>query len=477
MAFHFTPMELTPLDHTMPICYIAFFYALVLDDPQRGVPVLEDGLRRLLQECPFLAGNMMRSSSKRSQASVREVRPPTGDSLREFPILQVAHHANQYIIKKVLDPGERVSNDSLFDERYLPLPLSVATRELCPIIRWQANILQDGIYVAVCFHHSAFDAAGFYFIQDALARCCREPDSPTLTISLGSDLLEGRRRMVPSIVVSSDARGDAPPTEDPHNLRVADFNAVEGLVSRRLLLQPAHMECLKAVCNAILRDRSQEEYLTSNDMISALLWLAIIRARYGPCPYRDGGQETRPIQSSFILITEVRRTLTPPLPISYIGNGIIQSVTTSPVQPALISDAPNAVHPRLPSLTKGDLQLLTDLALKVHSTQSSADNTYVKGIIQEKQRSLDWSPTFKQGDVTSTSIRRMGIYGLDFGETLGRVVEFESPDNRIDGTVCILPARSTSMLELRVTLQSDTMHRLLQGPLLQWAMRRTLGKL
>ncbi|KAE8313395.1 transferase family-domain-containing protein, partial [Aspergillus transmontanensis] len=475
MAFQFTPMELTPLDHTMPICYIAFFYALVLDDPQRGMPVLEEGLRRLLEECPFLAGNMMRSSSKRPRVNIREVRPPTVDSLREFPILRVAHHANQYIMKKVLDPGERVSNDSLFDERYLPLPLSVATRELCPIIRWQANILQDGIYVAVCFHHSVFDAAGFYFIQDALARCCREPNSPTLTIPLGSDLLEGRRRMVPNPVVS-DARDDAP-AEGPHTLRVADFNTVEGLVSRRLVLQPAHMECLKAVCNAILRDRSQEQCLTSNDMISALLWLAIIRARYGPSPYGGGGQETRPIQSSLILITEVRRTLTPPLPISYIGNGIIQSVATSPVQPALISDASNAVHPRLPPLTKCDLQLLTNLALKVHSTQSSADNTYVKGIIQEKQRSLDWCPTFKQGDVTSTSIRRMGIYGLDFGNTLGRVVEFESPDNRIDGTVCILPARSTSILELRVTPQADTMHRLLQGPLLQWAMRRTLGKL
>ncbi|BAE61195.1 unnamed protein product [Aspergillus oryzae] len=476
MAFQFTPMVLTPLDHTMPICYIAFFYALVLDDPHRGVSILKEGLHRLLGECPLLAGNMMRSSSKRSKANVREVRPPTVDSLREFPILRVAHHLNQYIIKKVLDSGERVSSDSLFDERYLPLPLSVATREICPIIRWQANILQDGIYVAVCFHHSVFDAAGFYFIQDALARCCREPNSPALTIPLGSDLLEGRRRMVSSPVVSSDVRGDAP-TEDPHTIRVADFNAVEGLVSRRLVLQPAHMECLKDVCNSILRDQSQEEYLTSNDMISALLWLAIIRARYGPSPDGGGGQETRPVQSSLILITEVRRTLTPPLPISYVGNGIVQSVATSPVQRALISDASNAVHPHLPSVTKGDLQLLTDLALKVHSTQSSADNTYVKGIIQEKQRSPDWSPTFKQGDVTSTSIRRMGIYGLDFGETLGRVVEFESPDNRIDGTVCILPARSTSILELRVTLQADTMHRLLQGPLLQWAMRRTLGKL
>ncbi|KAE8420831.1 transferase family-domain-containing protein [Aspergillus pseudocaelatus] len=475
MAFHFTPMKLTPLDHTMPICYIAFFYALVLDDPQQGVPVLEEGLRRLLKECPFLAGNMIRTSSKGPKANVREVRPPTLDSLHEFPILQVAHHTDQYIVKKVHNPGERVSNDSLFDEPYLPLPLSVATRELCPIIRWQANILQDGIFVAVCFHHSVFDAAGFYFIQDALARCCREPNSPTLTLPLGRDLLEGRRRMVHGPMVSEEGREAQ--TGNSQALKIANFNSVEGLVSRRLIVQPASVEYLKGVCNAILHDRSPEQYLTSNDMISALLWLAIIRARYESPSYGASVQDNQPTESSLILITEIRRSLTPPLPISYMGNGIIQSATTSPVQPALDFDVPNTFHPQSSALTKGDVQLLVDLALKVHATQSSVDNAYVKGIIQEKQRSLDWSPTFKQGDITSTSIRRMGIYGLDFGATLGRVVEFDSPDNRIDGTVCILPARSTSILELRVTLPPDTMLRLLQGPLLRFVMRRMLGRL
>ncbi|KAE8139062.1 transferase family-domain-containing protein [Aspergillus pseudotamarii] len=475
MAFHFAPLELTPLDHTMPICYIAFFYAMVLDDPQQGVPVLEEGLRRLLKECPFLAGNMIRPSSKGSKANVREVQPPTPDSLHEFPILRVAHHTNQYITKKVHNPGERVSSDSLFNERYLPLPLSVATRELCPIIRWQANILQDGIFLAVCFHHSVFDAAGFYFIQDALARCCREHNCPTLTIPLGRDLLEGRRRMVPDPMVS-EAGGEAP-AGDSQTLKVANFNSVEGLVSRRLILQPASIEYLKGVCNAILHDQSQGQYLTSNDMISALLWLAIIRARYESSSHGASVQDNQPTQSSLILITEIRRTLKPPLPFSYMGNGIIQSATTSPVQPALGSDVPNTFHPQSSDLTKGDVQLLVDLALKVHAAQSSVDNAYVKGIIQEKQRSIDWSPTFKQGDITSTSIRRMGIYGLDFGTTLGRVVEFDSPDNRIDGTVCILPARSTSILELRVTLPPNIMLRLLQGPLLRWAMRRTLGRL
>ncbi|KAE8165124.1 transferase family-domain-containing protein [Aspergillus tamarii] len=475
MAFHFTPMKLTPLDHMMPICYIAFFYALVLDGPQQGVPVLEEGLRRLLKECPFLAGNMIRTSSKGPKANVREVRPPTLDSLREFPILQVAHHPNQYIIKKVHDPGERVSNDALFNERYLPLPLSVATRELCPIIRWQVNILQDGIFVAVCFHHSVFDAAGFYFIQDALARCCREDNSSSLTIPLGRDLLEGRRRMLHEPMVS-EAAGEAP-TGDSQTLKVANFNSAEGLVSRRLTLQPASIEYLKGACNTILHDRSQKQCLTSNDIISALLWLAIIRARYESSSYGASMQDNQPTQSSLILITEIRRTLTPPLPNSYMGNGIIQSATTSPVQPVLHSAVPNTSHPQSSALIKGDVQLLADLALKVHATQSSVDNAYVKGIIQEKQRSLNWSPTFKQGDITSTSIRRMGIYGLDFGATLGRVVEFDSPDNRIDGTVCILPSRFTSILELRVTLLPHPMLRLLQGPLLRCAMQRTRGRL
>ncbi|OJK01970.1 hypothetical protein ASPACDRAFT_1879460 [Aspergillus aculeatus ATCC 16872] len=483
MSFYFTPMQLTPLDHMMPISYIAFFYGFLLDDPQRAVPVIRDSLHRLLRANPFLAGNLINSNHCHEAPTVRAVHPPTVESLREFPILRVRHHEDHYMARQYHGStcsDDRFSNDVLFSEAYLPVPLAAATAQQCPIIRWQANIMQDGLVVAVCFHHSVLDAAGFYIIQAALAECCRGPGSAREGPSLVADLLKGRQRMLstgPSGGVSGGLSAGC-----LQDLAIADFNCAQGLISRRLTLSPARIAYLKTMCNALVRGRMENNrvsseprpLLSSNDIISAILWLAIMRARYRPYSETLKGDSA---QSSLILITEIRRALTPPLPKFYVGNGIVQTATSSPIRSALEFVSLTA---QSPSLKTNGLQVLTDLALRVHATFLCVDDASVKALIREKQESIDWSPKFRQADVTSTSLRRMGVYGLDFGAVLGKVVEFDSPDNRIDGTVCMLPARMNSVpapWEVRVTLQRGAMVRLLQDPFMDWLMGDASAKM
>ncbi|RAH69843.1 uncharacterized protein BO66DRAFT_438916 [Aspergillus aculeatinus CBS 121060] len=485
MSFYFTPIQLTPLDHMMPIAYIAFFYGFLLDDPERAVPVIGDSLHRLLRANPFLAGNLINSNHGHEAPTVRAVHPPTVESLREFPILRVRHHEDRYMAGQYHGStcsDDRFSNNFLFSEAYLPVPLAAATAQECPIIRWQANIMRDGLIVAVCFHHSVLDAAGFYIIQAALAECCREPGSARQGPSLGADLLKGRQRILETGLSGGVSGGlSAGRLQD---LTIADFNCAQGLISRRLTLSAARIAYLKTMCNALVRGHMENNrvsseprpILSSNDIISAILWLAIMRARYRPCSETLKGQGDS-AQSSLILITEIRRALTPPLPKSYIGNGIVQTATLSPIRSALEFVSHTA---QSPTLTTNGLQVLTDLALKVHATFLCVDDASVKALIREKQESIDWSPKFRQADVTSTSLRRMGVYGLDFGAVLGKVVEFDSPDNRIDGTVCMLPARMNSVpapWEVRVTLQRGAMVRLLQDPFMDWLMGDASTKL
>ncbi|PYH81196.1 putative acetyltransferase [Aspergillus uvarum CBS 121591] len=485
MSFYFDPIRLTPLDHMMPVSYIAFFYSFLVDDPRRAVPVLEDALHRLLQANPFLVGNLINSRSGEDNPTIRTVHPPTSESLREFPILQVRHHENEYIARRSHGSscsGNQISKDALLSDTYLPVPLAAATAKQCPIIRWQANLMQDGLVVAVCFHHSVLDAAGFYIIQVALARCCREPDSTIQGLSLASDLLKGRQAMLETSPASGiSGRSSA---RDLQALGVANFESAENLISRRLTLKPARIEYLKVACNALGQGRMENDpvfsqpqaLLSSNDIISAVLWLVIMRARYRPCSGTLKGPDDS-AQSSLILIIEIRRSLTPPLPMSYIGNGIVQTATSSPIRAALESVSQPT---QTPTLTAHGLQVLTDLALKVHAIFSRVDDTFVKTLIREKQEAIDWSPRFRQADVTSTSLRRMGVYGLDFGPVLGKVVEFDSPDNRIDGTVCILPARVSSVpapWEVRVTLQREVMVRLSQDPFMDWLVDNVSAKM
>ncbi|OJZ80354.1 hypothetical protein ASPFODRAFT_460806 [Aspergillus luchuensis CBS 106.47] len=486
MTFYFTPMQLTLLDQMMPKCYIAFFYSFHLEDPQRAVSILENALRSLIMKNPFLAGNVINPMQDIGNAAICQVHPPTPESLHEFPFLRVRYHEDQSMYLHQGCSGCPISNDDFFAEPYLPVPLSAATAMLCPIIRWQANIMQDGLVITVCFHHSVLDAAGFYVIQAALAKCCRMQNGTVPGLSFTSDLLIGRRRILETTMAGGVSR--EPPLGHCHEtLRDADFESAKGLISRRLTLASTRIEYLKKACNALVRSHIKDDLLLStNDVISALLWLSIIRARY-ESNFEGPERRGHPAQSSLILIADIRRTLSPPLPISYIGNGIIQSETSSLIRPVLGSMlyTSRRPHSHFPILTNDGLSTLTDLAVKVHTALTNVTNSYVGGLIKEKHESVDKGPRLKQGDVTSTSLRRMGIYGLDFGTVLGRVVEFDSPDNRIDGTVCILPARPNfrmtsskmTLWELRVTLQREVMLRLLHDPLMHWSMEQELARL
>jgi hypothetical protein len=438
----------------MPICYITFFYSLSLKNPSQGVEVLDGALNRLVKECPLLAGNVGRSSANdATKENLLEIQPASIYTFTRYPLLRVSPHETQSIIDRDLA-------DDLFDDAYRALPLSLATHFPCPIIRWQANVMRDGIVVAVSFHHSALDAGGFYMIQQALACFCRDPNSSHLGIGLESDLLQGRHCLAQIQSFSSCADLQR---EDESMVRMAEFDRPANLVSYRLTLLPRKVRYLQNLCNAQVSTGAMgsiRQHLSLNDVISGLLWRSIIVARsQSNAPSIDSRDE----KSSLILITEIRRTLVPALPASYLGNAIVQQVTTTNTKSVLAPSVPE----------QNELVQLTRLAQKVHDASKQVTDLRVKSLLRQKQGMLDWRPQFKQGDVTSTSLRRMPIYDLDFGNVFGKVIGFDSPDNRIEGTVCMLPASSSfldSLWDIRITLPPNVLSRLQQDTLLQWAM-------
>lgn len=455
MVSHFIPMTLTPIDHMMPICYITFFYSLSVKNPSQGVEVLDEALKRLVKECPLLACNVGRSSANdAARENVLEIQPASIYTFAQYPLLRVRLHETQSVTDRDL-------GDGLFDNAYRALPLSLATDFPCPIIRWQANVMRDGIVVAVSFHHSALDAGGFYMIQQTLAHLCRDPNRSHLGIDLESGLLQGRRCLaqIPTISPCADLQ-----REDESNVRMADFDLPVNLVSYRLTLLPHRVRSLQNSCNAQASAgamNSTGKHLSSNDIISGLLWRSIILAQ----SHSDASQsiDSRGEKSSIILISEIRRKLMPALPASYLGNAIVQQVATTDTKSVLVPL----------TLEQNELVQLTHLAQKIHDASMQVTDLSVKSLLRQKQRVLDWRPQFKQGDVTSTSLRRMPIYDLDFGTVLGKVIGFDSPDNRIEGTVCMLPASSSSidsLWDIRITLPPNVLSRLRQDSLIQWAM-------
>ncbi|KAI2789300.1 hypothetical protein POX_e07330 [Penicillium oxalicum] len=451
----FSPMTLTTIDHMMPICYITFIYTLNAKDVDQGIEILRGAINRLVEDCPVLAANVGRASAAEdNRKNVLEIQPSSKETLVQYPLLQVSRHQAQSTIG-------HSPKDHLSDERsFFALHPSIARHFPCPIIRWRATVVSDGILVAVTFHHSVLDAGGFYTVQDALARICRNISEPNPDPNLRNALHEGRTRLN-----AIRLRGDPMKSRHrEHELvgRMADFDLPPPLVSERITLQSQKIQYLRRWCStsytANTHAKQPSEDLTSNDVISGLLWQCITAAQWQKMATCDHSE------SSLVLISDVRHKLRPGVPASYLGNCIVQKLVK------MKAELPPA------DLQSGKEALLQELQLYARSVSKASKkvtDNFVKTLMLQKYEARNWSPRFMQGDVTSTSLRRMPIYNLDFGSVLGRVAGFDVVDDRIDGTVCILPACSTSNSnhwELRITLAADVLKQVRRHPLLLWAM-------
>lgn len=505
----FEPYNLTPLDHVLFHSHIPLFGAFFLDNPSSGADVLEKGIQQLIIQLPSLAGNVVKKVDSEGRKNVYEVQPPSPAFMREFPMLKIKHHL-QRIPHKDLEPDvAREFYDNVSSEKFIPLPISISFLEPQPVARFQANVMQNGILLSFCFHHRAMDGSGAGVVIAILATCCRfqrrfinrfsvgvimaalvvcgrvTKTEARLFSSINNSQIHARRQIAKA---AHNNATDYSKIYGPNQLQLAEAHG--SLVSRVYTLDARKIRQIKDTCNSLaclLLDRKELQIFkngkrerrgttdgpfSEDDIVTSILWL---------CRSRSKTDNSLPpassSHSSLLRVVDIRKVLKPPILKTYIGNGVGFARSSFRMEHTRSSkSATDHYLEGKENVDAEDLMLLFRLALETRRCLTAVDSDHVRGLISHVMGQTDWSSTvFHPADVIVSSLRHAAIYRLKWGPLLGRLCEFDIPENRIESVAWIKPAHyypidlatglSDAPWEIRWTLRPAEIKRLQQDKL------------
>ncbi|PLB48719.1 hypothetical protein P170DRAFT_494142 [Aspergillus steynii IBT 23096] len=437
----FEAYRLPPLDHLAPHLYMTCSASFPLQDTAKGISALEEGVHHLVNNFPFLSGNIV-STNPAGKVNVREVRPSNAQRLNACPMLSKKAHPQS--ISCLRDP--EFSHDN-----FSALP-NVLKDDYNPLIRFQANEMRDGIILTTFFSHAAIDAVGFSNILSALASFCQSRPNPAL-LSSSKEQERARRRIhaiEQGIMAVSNEKGYG-----------SNFELSSKCTGRKLVFQTTKLEHLREMCQNyhewISDQNSEAEPVSLNDVASGIIWLCVVRARA-----KANGPSFSTTQPSFMAMArDIRLMLGGLIPRDYLGNALVFPSTSYPVS-AMLEKASSIFGP------------VIDLAFRAQKTRKSVDDDHVRSIIGHVQASHDWgSFGLKLPEVGFSNLRHTNFYGMNFGPNLGYMDRFEVSAPQAAGLCWFLPARTakegpSSPWELCLVLEEDAWAYLEADPLIQW---------
>ncbi|EAW12192.1 transferase family protein [Aspergillus clavatus NRRL 1] len=435
---------------------------------------------------------------------------PSSTLIHEIPMLDTKHHP-QHILPNTpqqiaTDPNPDQSFAPL-DNSYVPpvslLPLAPGPR---PVVRFQTNVLKDGIVLALGFHHAVFDATGAGLLIEMLADSCRGDHFPAQAPNIEHEEEIRLKRSVDEIGILANESDRADKVQDPNGSKtesaaqapMGDSTWVPPKLSvYSFNLSAASLAHLKTACNKLLpvvlkaqnsaledanEEKLSQEFVSTNDVLTALLATSISQARS-----RVAGTELVPAESKLAIAVNLRERASA-LPPNYLGNSL--TVAEAFVHSLAAEDGFNGVSEKQhhPDIGNAFLLEIARVALQLRKSLAAIDDAYFREFVSRLWAGKNWSQVGANlPDTMVSSWRRLKVYRLDFGARLGCVVEFQPQVILLDGTCVIQPERVAHERDLAatvpeagwevyVTLQSDAMERFLHDGLFtslsQGAIRR-----
>ena len=445
-----TLLGLTPLDHLPAKLFLPYILYFDTSNSQTALDTLQRGISSLISQLPWLAGEVILHSAPggpKNRLHIAPSRSPT-----EVEMLQVKHFKT--------DEELRTHNI----RSYLPLSTFIPASQQRPILRFQANIFPTKIALAMSFWHSVFDGTGAGVILEMLAECCKaetnRPETPL--VSTIASTHHNLRRKVSAFPSKCQlrlyhSRALGPPVFDS-SISTEQWDAMESAIAsavetKRFIFSPEKVGKMKDICVQILADLVPGAWVSSNDIITAVLAICVDRVLH---PERTDKTQS----ADFLMAVDLRSRVNPPLPRTYLGNAIY------PVHDDIyFNDSP----------VKGedaDLIHLARLAHRVRSNLVSMDENLVYSASAEVAEQDDWTQIDAgPANIIVTSWRNLKVFSLDFGEGLGYIEDFEPGLALVPGGCIFLPERglledrSVAPWEVCVTLTTGVSEMLVRDPL------------
>lgn len=419
---------------------------------------LQDGLGRLAEVFPWIAGRVIRVEEDGSSGMKLKIQLPESTSQRTMS----AEHetssnglpqSSMLVIKDLsaeIDPMEQLRQAdfpmSKHDESLLcPLGTRPEQMDGYPVFLLQANFIQGGLLLTFESQHQAMDMTGHSHVMYLLDKACRKEAFTDEEVRVGN--LE-RRRIIPTL---DDESEQLDPTLGPQlsapnapaSTRVANTTAPKSAPPpssqewSHFTFPSASLAKLKSHASTPLPPNT---FISTDDALSALIWQSITRARL---PRLAASTQA---QTTLSRNVDTRRALG--LPETYAGL-VVSSTTHSRSMQALSTEP-------LDSIASSLRAAVLSPAL-VHQTKQSATALY-------NNPNSNSTPTPPTSRDPSTSLRLSSwaketqIHSLDFGLGLGKPESIRRPRFfPAEGIVYLLPRDGEGGVGVGVCLRGEDM--------------------
>ncbi|OQD86447.1 hypothetical protein PENSOL_c087G07416 [Penicillium solitum] len=438
-------LPLTPLDQTSTRVYITNHLSFRLTDPESGLAPLEDGVNRLFSALPMLAGTMVPHVDDESKYHVL----PFIRESEEDSFLRVAHHDLSISTAQISPwypiPAEDLGNKPIVSwaESCACLRPIADDEQKLPMLRFQSNVMSDGLVLTMTYNHSIFDETGAGIILEALGECCRVPKTNehlSLLSQLARDEVKLRQVLLNTRPVGHSDISDP----KPMTANTASENGSEKVpespdnacpptpITRKFSFCPVRLGRLKAHCNSLL----PSPILSSNDVLTALLAIGMHEAR-GIAP-----------SGVFMMAVNLRGRLHSLELSSYLGN--VVTALQVPLPPNRLSCECEMKH--------DDLQKVAQVASLIRQQVTSIDEQFVWQLIESKRVPDASAFTPSPFLAVVSSWRHMKTHSVDFGPILGHIDTFEMDMPPFINSSVIMPQHMTKdpVWEVNITLANNS---------------------
>lgn len=441
------PLNILEQQLTRVYTQVSLCYPLV-DDAQRSriIEVLNNGLQRLSENFPWIAGQVVNDGAGKHSTGVFSIQP-----LEKQPQLTVKDHSEDpsaptwEALKNADFPFRLLDENVIAPRNAIPgterMPLS-GQDAVMPVFLVQANFVIGGLILTFNGQHQAMDMTGQGFLIDMLSKACK---GESFTSRQLSEYNPDRRNVIALYEdqcqsISRLGRHLAKPYQTP-SPQLQDTEHVEtpSCTWEYFLFNRVALDAIK---DSATRSRAPDcDWISTDDALSAFMWQSVQRAR----KHRIGVRKAITLARA----VDVRRHLH----VSLHYPGVMLNVAFYDMDMKDLLELPLG---KIASyLRRGVDPEVCKLEQNTRALATALDSTPDK-------KTFDWMSNMDFGsDLFISSWSRLNLYELDFGLQLGQPVAVRRPATiAFQGLIYLMPKRLEGQIAVGVCLRDDDLEKL-----------------
>ncbi|KAI8626461.1 hypothetical protein F5Y19DRAFT_223584 [Xylariaceae sp. FL1651] len=498
MTSHALPnlIHLSPLEGYMPHAYVRHMYCFPTTT-LHAVETLRQGLSGLTRDVPYILSRVI--SDRLKTGSGLALSTPDQSLEDIFSWHDLSASIDYVALKAAGFPPTTFQSPGI---------VPPGSQPPCPdppaVFLARVSLVKGGLILCVAVHHRTTDITGFGSLLTIWASHCRNGSSHEIGFSdswMDRGMLSNQSQILPGsdpIAIPDLLHVTTPAefAEPAGRSQVEPINYQTGI----FYFPQERLQALKEAVNAHLASREVGSWVSTSDVLSSLLWSAVIEATESSPAISSNGKVADIRTSTLSFPVQFRSILRPPLPQNYLGAAFIMTNAK-----ASHADLFSISHANIPAPGQTSklgphigahvetihIPALASTALAIRRSIKEIDNIAVRRVLSYLEAHPNPDPGAplilgrrrNDPEGTGTSVVSWadhGIHKLDWGDTVGRCEAVRLPKMRSRRNPIVLPrvpglnrgiTEDTGIdrggLEVIMSYEDSVMHKLIEGPVIK----------